>query len=122
MKIYLSHSGNYDYETELYAPLKSSEITREHEILFPHDKENIDTKSKNFIQRGDLVIAEVSCPSTGQGIELGWADARDIQILCIYKLGSKVSSSLRFISEDFIEYADTQDMLKKLRSWLATRK
>jgi hypothetical protein len=120
MKIYLSHSGNHDYETELYAPLKSSDIARTHQILFPHDKENINQKSKNWIEVADLVIAETSHPSTGQGIELGWADAAAKRILYFYKTGSKISSSLKFITEDSIEYSDATDMLKQLEAWLVT--
>lgn len=119
MKIYLSHSSNYDYETELYVPLKSSKIVRSHEVLFPHDKENTNQNSKNWIEVADLIIAEVSRPSTGQGIELGWADAVGKQILCLYKTGAKVSESLKFIAQDFIEYSNDTDMLTKLENQLA---
>ncbi|TAH33936.1 hypothetical protein EYC58_00050 [Candidatus Saccharibacteria bacterium] len=121
MKIYLSHSGNYDYESELYAPLKSSDLSHTHQILFPHDKENIDTNSQNLIANVDLVLAEVSHPSTGQGIELGWANAADTPILCVYRTGSKISSSLRFVATEFIEYADANDLLKKLEMWLQAK-
>lgn len=119
MKIYLSHSGNYDYESKLYIPLRSSDIAREHQIFFPHDKENINTISKNVIAHSELLIAEVSYPSTGQGIELGWANDGNAQILCIYRAGSKTSSSLRFVATQFIEYDNTDDMLSKLKAWLA---
>jgi hypothetical protein len=122
MKIYLSHSGSSDYENELYAPLKSSSIAREHEIFFPHDTENIDTNSKNLIASGDLLIADVSYPSTGQGIELGWASDANISILCIYKTDSKISSSLKFVTNQFIEYKDQDDMLSKLADWIAINK
>jgi hypothetical protein len=122
MKIYLSHSGNYDYESELYVPLKSSSLAQNHQILFPHDKENIDTNSKSLIASVDLVLAEVSYPSTGQGIELGWANTSDTPILCVHKTGSKVSSSLRFVAKEFLEYKDPNDMLKKLKTWLQTKK
>ena len=121
MKIYLSHASGYDYESELYTPLKASDIAATHKILFPHDKENIDINSKNLVQHWDLVIAEVSRPSTGQGIELGWASSSDTAILCIYRTGSKVSSSLKFITCDLIEYSDEADMLIKLSAWLKTK-
>jgi hypothetical protein len=118
MKIYLSHSGNYDYDTELYAPLKLSQIAQEHQIFFPHDKENNGTKSKDIIKASDLVIAEVSYPATGEGIELGWADAYETPILCLYSSGAKISSSLKFISKDFIVYENKADMIRKLENWL----
>ncbi|RYF28728.1 MAG: hypothetical protein EOO17_04300 [Chloroflexi bacterium] len=63
-----------------------------------------------------MIIAEVSLPSTGQGVELGWADMYKIPIICIYKSGSKPSSALRFVSSKSIEYSDEKDMIEKLRS------
>ncbi len=93
-------------------------MVRTHQILFPHDKENINTNSKHLIQHGDLVIAEVSQPSTGQGIELGWANESNTKILCIYMVGSKISSSLKFVASDFIEYDNQADMLHKLNTWM----
>jgi hypothetical protein len=122
MKIYLSHSSGYDYENELYLPLKSSVVVREHEVFFPHDTENRDTNSKSLIEHGDIILAEVSEPSTGQGIELGWASSANKSILCIYRSGSKLSSSLKFITNQFIEYKNPEDLLSKLHNWLAANK
>ncbi|TAL14179.1 hypothetical protein EPN95_04205 [Patescibacteria group bacterium] len=121
MKIYLSHSTNYDYEKDLYGPLKTSSMGREHQILFPHDTENSSANSKDPILHGDLVIAEVSYPSTGQGIELGWANDGDMPILCIYKKNAKISSALRFITNELIEYENEEDMLNKLTTWLSAK-
>jgi len=80
---------------------------------------NIDVKSKEVIQKVDLLIAEVSYASTGQGIELGWAEAQNIPIICFYKLTSKFSSSLKFVTSDIIEYSDENDFLDKLGNCLA---
>ncbi|HSX30475.1 MAG TPA: nucleoside 2-deoxyribosyltransferase [Candidatus Saccharimonadales bacterium] len=121
MKIYLSHSGNYDYESELYTLLRASALARTHQIFFPHDKENIDVNTRSLIEHSDLVLAEVSYPSTGQGIELGRASASGTPILCFYKTGSKISSSLRFVATDFLEYTNAEDMLSKLETHLVAR-
>jgi len=120
MKLYLSHSSGFDYGKELYEPLKST-LLANHSVFFPHDKENIDTKSKDIITKSDYLLAEVSFPSTGQGIEIGWADANEIPIVCFYRSGSKISSSLRFVSNVFIEYSSEQEMATKLNEWLATQ-
>jgi nucleoside 2-deoxyribosyltransferase len=119
LKIYLSHSSNYDYGAELYEPLKSSHVVRLHHFLFPHNKENIDKKSKSWVEAADLVLAEVSYPSTGQGIELGWANATGKRIICMSKSGYTVSGSLKFIADSFIQYTDEADMLQKIESCLA---
>ncbi len=120
MNLYLSHSSGFDYEKELYEPLKTT-LTANHDVFFPHDTENIGTKSKDIIATSDYVLAEVSFPSTGQGIEIGWADANGIPIICFYRPGSKISSSLRFVSDVFIEYSSEQEMTTKLSDWLNTQ-
>ena len=55
----------------------------------------------------------MSPPGAGQGIELGWADYATTPILCIYEKGLKISSSLKFITNNYIEYENTDDMIKK---------
>lgn len=113
MKLYLTHATAYDYEVALYEPLKQT-LAVNHDIFFPHDEKNINTKSKDIIKESDVVLAEVSQPSTGQGIELGWADSFNVPIVCFYRSGSKPSGSLRFISDVFIEFSSVEEMTTKL--------
>lgn len=118
MKIYISHSSDYDYSQDLYLPIKSNKLSKKHTFYLPHDEVNAGVDARPFIKKCDLIIADVSYPSTGQGIELGWASDSSIPILCIYKMGSKVSSSLKFVTTEFIEYSDADDMLRKLERHL----
>jgi hypothetical protein len=118
MKLYLTHPSNYDYQTELYQPLKAS-LGKTHDIFFPHDEHPDGVLSKDIIPACDYVLAEVSEPSTGQGIELGWASAAGMPIVCFHRQGTKVSSSLRFITNQIFEYTDSEDMLATLSSALA---
>lgn len=115
MKLYLSHASGYDYKSELYEPLKRS-VATEHEILFPHDEHENGVISREVIPTCDAVLAEVSYASTGQGIELGWADASEVPIICFFRAGSKVSSALTFVSNRLIEYEAKEDMIEKLRA------
>lgn len=114
MKLYLAHSSGYDYKTELYRPLKAA-FASEYEIFFPHDSNADGVKSKDIIPTCDVILAEVSLPSTGQGIELGWADAHNIPIICFYRTGSNLSSALHFISNSVFEYNTSEEMITKLR-------
>jgi nucleoside 2-deoxyribosyltransferase len=114
MKIYISHSGNYDYETGLYAPIKHSDLTKEHQLFLPHEAENADMSAKEELTRTDLLIAEVSYPSTGQGIEMGLASALHVPIVCLYKAGTEPSGSSRFVSDTIVAYERTDDMLAKI--------
>lgn len=120
MKLYLSHSSNFDYEAELYQPLKQS-LAHKYDIFFPHDVEHNNTKTKNIIATCDLLMAETSFPATGQGIELGWADASNVPILCFYRTGATISGSLQFVCDSFLVYSSTEDMLRKLDHWLQQR-
>jgi hypothetical protein len=118
MNIYISHSGNYDYENELYKPIKESELSSRHHFFLPHEPENMDTDAKSELKHTDILVAEVSYPSTGQGIELAQAEAAGVPIVCFYKTGAKTSGSLRFVTDEKIEYQDIEDFLAKLSSRL----
>lgn len=116
MKIYISHSSSYDYINKIYNPIKKSDLSKTNTFFFPH--ENKSENTKDIISSYDLLIAEVSLQSTGQGIEIGWASYSNTPILCIYKKGAEISSSLKFITNHFIEYEDTKDMVGKIKEFL----
>jgi hypothetical protein len=46
------------------------------------------------------------------------ADIKNIKIICVYKAGSKFSSSLKAVSKDFIEYSSSDDLIEKLEKLL----
>ena len=115
MKLYLAHSSGYDYETLLYRPLKAA-LAGEYELFLPHEPNANGVNSKDIIPTCDVILAEVSLPSTGQGIELGWADTHNVPIVCFYKAGSNPSSSLRFISVSAVEYHTPEEMITELRT------
>lgn len=112
MKIYVAHSRAFDFENELYAPLRASSFAKDHEFIFPHA--GAPSNSKDAIKDADLVLAEVSFSSTGEGIELGWADMMNKRIVCLYKNGMKISGSLNYLNIQKIEYSDTSDLIEKL--------
>lgn len=117
MKIYISHSSEYDYINKIYNPIKKSSLTENNNLVLTHESKIMNTKE--VISNSNLVIAEVSIPSTGQGIELGWANCSKVPIICIYEKGSKISSSLKFITDKFIEYENTNDMIEKIRQFIS---
>lgn len=108
MKIYITHSGSFDYLNELYAPIKESLAFKKHQIIFPHNKSTEPYSLLELIKTFDIVFAEVSFPSTGQGIELGWASYYGKRIVCFYRKGLKYSNSLKVISNEFVEYVPSE--------------
>src|SRR3989344_8787288 len=113
MKIYFTHSTNFDFKNEFYTPIRNSVLNSQHQITLPHET-NKYINSNEIIKNSDLVIAEVSNPSTGMGIELGWTSNFNIPIIFIYKEDSKISSSLKSLSNNFIEYKNSQDLIDRL--------
>lgn len=115
MEIYLVHSSKYDFKKELYQPIKESSLVQKHTFIFLYDGNQNPSSTKDIIKNVDLVIAEVSYPSIGSGIELGWADAFHIPIICIHKRGKKISRFLKMLTNNILVYNDQHDLIKTLK-------
>ncbi len=112
MKIYVAHSRKFDFRKELYEPVRNSCLNDVHEFILPHEDSGELFDSKEFFQDGcDLVVAEVSYPSIGLGIELGWANACGVRVVCFCKKGFVVSGASKAISDDIIEYFDCDELM-----------
>ena len=116
MNIYVSHKRRSDFETSLYNPLKDSVLAQKYTFVFPHENNPQSFNVKELLKNKkiDLVLAEVSEPATGQGIELAWVAEFNVPIVCFYKDGSDISGSLHFLTENFISYGSNEDMINKI--------
>lgn len=120
MKIYIAHSSGFDFKQELYLPLRKSNINNIHTIILPHEISKEQYPTKHELPSIDLVVAEVSFPSTGMGIELGWADMLGKKVILLRKTESKVSAALGVLNIFAnIEYSSAQDMITKLEAEIA---
>lgn len=111
---YVTHSTGFDYKHELYQPLKESSLWDKHTIILPHDNHDEPKDSRDWIWKADLILAEVSYPSTGQGIELGWASAQGKPIICFHRTGTKPSRSLKYVCKEMFDYGDANELIIKL--------
>lgn len=118
MKIFVAHSSGFDFRTKLYKPLRNSVLNTEHQILLPQEGK-IEEITRDMIRDSDALIAEVSMPSLGAGIEMGWADACNHPVIVIYEKGSNPSFSIDNVVTDRIEYDGPEDMIVKLTESLA---
>jgi hypothetical protein len=111
LKVYFSHSRdpNFDY-LSMYSFLGSNFV--DIEWFFPHQKSQDPAPIKEMLlaKRIDLVLAEVSYPSHGQGIELGYADMLSVQIVCIHLSDQKISGSISAISQSILQYKDLDEL------------
>jgi hypothetical protein len=112
MKIYFAHSANSEFEKNY--PLLKKSFNKKVGFVFPYDKRAKPINSRQEIKNCDLIFAEVSHPSTGLGIELGWADSFKKKIICFHKKGSKISRSLKIISKTIIDYKNAKDLVARI--------
>lgn len=119
MKIYVGHASSFDFKQELYGPIKSSILFSQHTFIFPHDEQADVQNSREWIQSSDLFIAEVSYPSTGLGIEMGWASAQGIPIVAIFRKDHEPSSSMQFVAKQIVEYTDSSDLIKHIQTFFS---
>ena len=115
MRIYVAHSTNTDYENEIYKPLRGDSFFLRHKLCLPHENNMNISNSREDYRGYDIVIAECSNPSTGMGIELGWFYDEKKPIYCFYREGTKPSNAVKTISEQMIEYKNSQDFVNKIK-------
>jgi len=120
MKIYLAHATSFDYKKELYEPLRKSKLNKMYEIIMPHENTTELFNSKDFFKSDikNIIIAEISYPKIGLGIELGWANAFGNKIICIYKKDAKLSNSVKVVTKNIIAYENAEDLIDKLNETL----
>lgn len=121
-RIYLAHSRDFDFQNDYYKPIQTK--LSEHEVHVPHMPNAPYVDSRVLLPTCSLMIAEVSYPSTGLGMELIWAnDVYKIPVLCIHKKNCSPSSSVKgvFPQENIISYDNNEDMLSKIEIWMYER-
>ncbi len=114
MKIYVAHSTNSDYINDIYKPIKAANELKMYEIIFPHEEDNY-LHARDYYNDFSLAICEISNPSTGLGIELGFLYDSKVPIYCFYKHGKDYSKSIAAITDNIYEYSDTVDFVKKVK-------
>lgn len=118
MKVYVAHSQQLPYQDELYQPIRTSVLNAEYEFVLPHETSQAPYNSLDQAKTFKALIAEVSFPSTGLGIELGWFNALGLPILCLQRAGSQVSPSVQLVATQYVVYDDTNSMLMAIQQFL----
>lgn len=110
MKIYIAHSRGFDFEKELYRPIRADDELEQENIILPHEEVDASKNTREFYKRLDLVIAEASYPATGLGIELGWAYDDGVPIAVLHRSNANVSHSLYAVTQEFYKYHDCNEI------------
>lgn len=106
MKIYVGHATSFDYKEQLYKPILESVLYQQHQFILPHREGAEPFNSKEIIKSSDLFLAEVSYPSTGLGIELGWAEIFGVPVFAIYQEQYKPSSAIKIVARKVVTYTE----------------
>ncbi len=115
MKIYFAHATSMDYKNDFYAPLRADEFLEQHELILPHEDLKHENNSREFYNKLDMMIAEVSSASTGMGIELGWAYDAGVPIYAFCQEDAKMSGAVYTVTDNVIKYMDSDDFVRKVR-------
>ncbi len=115
MKIYVAHATNFDYVNEIYKPIRENELLKKYDIVLPHEDDNY-IHNRDYYNNFDLCICEVSSPSIGLGIELGFLYDSNVKTYCFYKKGSNYSKSILAITKELIEYDNKEDFINKVKN------
>lgn len=113
MKVIIVHSSRINFQDELYAPIRSSALNNKYDFFLPHEGGR-EVNTKEEIRSSDLIVAEVSYPSMGEGIELGWAEMLGKKIICFHKETEKPSKWLKMISDTFVPYKNSEEFIELL--------
>lgn len=116
MKIYVAHSKKMNYIDDLYKPLRSDPFFNNHELILPHEADVNSANSREFYKTIDIFIADCSEPATGLGIELGWVYDDNKKIYCIHKSGSKISNSIKVLTDSFYEYSNPTEIVEIIKN------
>jgi len=104
----------------LAGAVASEEVTAHGEPLDPCA---IFTRDLKWIEEADVLVAEVSVPSTGVGYEIAAARYRfGRPVICLYRAGHTKRCSAMVAGDagvELIEYEEAAEMLERLRSALA---
>jgi len=113
MKLYVGHASSIDFEEKLYNPLKDTSLAENHDLVFPHENSQEPFDSKSFLSGdADLFVAETSKPSTGLGIELGWAETYGVPVVCVHRSAVEPSSSLKVVAENVVPYDSQEELVE----------
>lgn len=117
-RVYVGHSSSFDFKGELYAVLRDSSLSERFTFVFPHETSSGPVQTQKILPSCSFMLAEASYPSTGLGIELGFAFALGVPIIFLVRKGSSVSSSLKVVSDIFVFYEGKADLCDALSSVL----
>ena len=121
MKVFVSAPYTENLETEFLSSLESILKEADLDVVVPHkyvdEKEDIEKSIKrNFklLDDCDMILADVTKPSHGVGMEILYAHQKGKKIIFLRKAGTKVSHMALFHANELVEYNNQKDLKENL--------
>ncbi len=109
---FISHpSGGMQHTPAFFSTIQAFAEEKGIDVIFPHDIGEDVQLRKEAMEKTDLMIVEVSIPSTGSGIEMGWAHNAGIPIHAFHQGSSEPSPAMKFVTENINVYV-TEDHVR----------
>jgi len=81
----------------------------EFEFYFPHQYSIVPNDSRETLRASDYLLCEITKPSTGQGIEMGFAASFNIPIIAICEENRTYSTSISLLTKSISYYKPPLD-------------
>lgn len=127
-KIFLAAPFTFNFESGFLDDVEELLINLGHSVTVPHDfarddvtDEELREKVKNdlyMVESSDILLAEVTNPSHGVGMEILHANKLGKRIILLTRSGTKISSMVRVHGHEIIEYSNFEDLKQKLGNCL----
>ncbi len=121
-KIFIAAPYTENFENGFLLKVESVLKKLNHEPIVPHKyATNAIEKAKDeiafdfhLLDSSDIILAEVTKPSHGVGMEILYAHQKGKRVILMKKNGSRLSHMALVHAHEIIEYEDQQDLEKKL--------
>jgi nucleoside 2-deoxyribosyltransferase len=134
-KIFLAVPYTYNFDENFIRRIEKYLSGLGYTVMIPHDFINEDARKANDVEKvksnvqldfdlldnSDILLADVSIPSHGVGIEILHAHRTSKKVILVVKSGTRVSNMARAHAHEMLEYADLNDLEKKLKTVLTNR-
>lgn len=119
-QIYFTHARTakpwdhtWTYSNDLYTPIKKSELFGNYDFQLPHEHGD-DYNSREAIRRSRALVADVTYPDLGVGIEIGWAQSMDKPIIIVHEEGRSPLPFVKYASSKIYSYSGREDVAAKI--------
>ncbi|MBI4163505.1 MAG: hypothetical protein HY512_01465 [Candidatus Aenigmarchaeota archaeon] len=121
-KVFVAAPFTENFENDFLLKIESVLKQLNFDPIVPHKfvvddgdgvKESV-ARDFDLLDKSDILLAEVSKPSHGVGMEIMYAHQKGKKIIFVKKKGTRVSSMAIMHAHEIIEYENQDDLEKKL--------